>query len=323
MLTYKPDKVTLYTKTGNVLTTPSRYTSVIVGTRGRLQMDNEGADLLMKQFLILACRADEINVAANRITYDLQNLNHPWRTVTAGQDYAIEAVAAATFFLGAATNSFLSLRLLTIDTDAISAGETTLKANFSINGTTGLIRQTLECASRAFWLVSAKDLDQLIIRGFAATWENADAATSYANAIQAPDLASKQANREVIRQDGLAKGIMDGEAGKEKPKFALGNATDILRGRALPPELIRGLESAFGQKVGNGEWVYRWLSGMAHGFGWVHPMQNSTLQPEEEVQVMLITTDWSRLLLSLVLTEALVRDVVRIFDSGPIWLSAG
>jgi hypothetical protein len=274
-------------------------------------MGNEGPDLLKRQFLVLACRADELHIAANRVTYDLQNPNHLWRATTAEQGYAIEAVAAATFFLGAATNSFLSLRLLTIDTDAIKAGKTELNANFTINGTTGLIRQTLECASRAFWLVSAQDLDQLIIRGYAATWEDADASATYANAIQAPDLASKQANREVIRQEGIAKGMMRGEAGKEKPQFALGNATDILRDRALPPELIRGLKPSFGQNVGNGEWAYR-----------VHT-KKSTVQPEEAMQVMLITPDWNRLLLSLVLTEALVRDVVGVFDSGPTWLSAG
>jgi hypothetical protein len=284
---------------------------------GKSMIDSE-SEPLVRPFLALVCRADALHESANRISYDLQSLDHPWRSATRSNDYAIEAVSAATSFLGAATNSFLSLRLLTIDTDAMASGKTQMNTNTTLNGTAGLLRQSLECAARAHWITSATSLDELVIRGFAATWANAEEAVNYANAIGSPEAAQKKGHLATLREEGLGLGkdLMVGDPGKEKPRYCLLGGTDSLQKISFPPEMVCGLEAAFGRKVANGEWVYRWLSGMAHGHGWVHT-HKAIPAPEEAMQLVVLKADWNRLTLSIMLTEHLIRAVVAVLDLGP------
>ncbi len=266
-------------------------------------------ELIIEQYYNFVSSADSLYRASNEAALQFQNLENPLRVAASSVDYGLEALSAATFFLGAATNSLLTLRLSSIGQVTFSDGSTHVERRITINGTAGLVRQALECAARAHWLTSPANPDELSRRGFAAIWADAYEAVRYARAIGSPELSEKERGLARLLEEGRARGLISENNGKPKPTTFLLSATDIIKKLRFTPGHVDGLRELLGSNVNCGEWVYRWLSGMAHGQGWAHPRQ-ATAIPEGSLGMHYTKPDWARLTLSTSLAVRLIHTVL-------------
>lgn len=269
---------------------------------------------LMNQFVVLVRSADSLQEASDRAAIRLGDPGNPLRIAAEQVDFGLDAFAAATFFLGAATNSLVALRLLTVREVTISNGNTYVEGNITVTGTAGLVRQALECAAKAHWLSTAEDPVQLSIRGFAAIFSDAEEAVAYLRAIGSPQTEVAERNFEDLLKDGREKGFINENNGRPKPTRYLLGATDILRDVRFTHSTLSGLDRVLGDNVNNGEWPYRWLSGMAHGRGWVHA-RREPLALEESSGLVQTRPDWIRLSLSTGLAISLINTVLSALNS--------
>lgn len=221
-------------------------------------------------------------------------------------EYQESAIAAATSYLGASINSLRTLELLIIDR---STNPVSLK-NLTTMGTAGITRQIVEPMIWSDWLLNSSTLEELRIRGYAAIWENASEANKYAEAIHAPDLASKREMFQVIIREGHNLGFI--AVGKKKPIVKFPNATPQFASNAFPEQLIQGLQQHYGTNIQNAEWVYRWLSGLTHGMIWA----NTPQAPSQTQGIMkqVIGIDWNRLGLALYFANHMFESILYKYE---------
>ena len=193
-----------------------------------------------------------------------------------------------------------------------------MDANITVNGTAGLIRQTVECAARALWLVSPKSSYDLDLRGFAAVWANAEEACRFARAIGSPEAIEKEKNFQELLEIGRSKGWMNEGGRRPKPTYPLSDATGILAGVTFDAGPLSKATHLLGTNVNNGEWVYRWSSGMAHGHAWVHPKTPEGIK-ESAMELVWTTPDWMKLGLSTALAVQVIQNVLDAFSKESLY----
>lgn len=230
------------------------------------------------RFLSYVLRADSLSLAANAAAMALGNemsRPHAWRSST---QYAPEALGAATIALGAAVNAFQALRLLTFPRGLLAPDGSVEAAVITVNGTAGLLRQAVECAALADWLLQARTDRQHQERGFAYVWKDIREHLAYVRSLSAGKVAPLERRQETLIEEGRHLDLLvpvDRNPGWA-PRVALGDASGLLRAKGFPDDYFSGLAPEEISSLGrNGEWLYRWLSGMAHGLNWVHPFGES------------------------------------------------
>ena len=77
--------------------------------------------------------------------------------------------------------------------------------------------------------------------------------------------------------------------------------------------MVAGLHSYFGSKLDSPEWMYRWLSGIAHGHIWVNTTAKQT--NAEGISTQTVTVDWNRFGLSLIYCFDLFNNVLKIYEN--------
>ena len=278
-----------------------------------------GMQIIRNHFLNNVMEADPLTEVSNQISIRLQNIDDPIRLVMGNAAYGLEALSSATFFLGAAVNSLKALRLLTIQESKNAKGELEIQAHITVNGTAGLIRQIVECAARALWLTDSKLPEDISLRGYAALWANAEESVLFAKAIGSPELKTKEGLLSDLLEIGRSKNWINEGGRKPRPTVSLSGATEILMKVSFDSGPLKPALGIMGNNVENGEWVYRWLSGMAHGYVWVHPLQK--VQSEEsEVDLVWTEPDWVKLTLCITLAVHLIHLVM---DSLQISITSG
>jgi hypothetical protein len=195
-----------------------------------------------------------------------------------------EALSSASFFLGSSVNSFQSLQLLAVGTNPQEALKNrAININLTINGTCGLLRQILEGAVVAKWIIDAPNDQSLMERGFAYVWENAVESIKHSKSLDSPQVESQlDALRELADQAIKVELMSANEKHfrKWKPNKEMADVTGLLRAVCLPKELVSDVQESMGTKSSNGEWLYRWLSGMAHGYAWVNRLERIEVSSE-------------------------------------------
>ena len=258
-------------------------------------------------------RGAEIMTEANRVVQDF-NSSHPLMQKASKVEYGQEALSASTFYLGAAANSLQALQLATVGpkpSEAIATGNVTI--HITINGTCGLLRQILESAAIAKWAVSSPTDEDLMSRGFSITWANAIESVKHSNSLTSPNLPRLKSDLNALIQDGRRLNLM-----VERPKSSLGweprysmvDTSGLLRARKLPNDLIAHYRETLGPGSENAEWLYRWLSGMAHGLPWVIEL---TMQDEPaEIMTGFTKPNYFRLALSAFAGVELIEEVIKM-----------
>lgn len=229
----------------------------------------------------------------------------PWHNES---PFAPECLSAAMQAQAAAVDTFTGLRLLVLNTgiETDANGQATVTARILPNAVPGLLRQALEAAGRARWLLAASANDTRTARGFAATWEDATEAIKYANAAGHHRLDDLKAALERLIEDGRELDLLT--ATKDKPYWAPKvqiNAIDSLRGLNFDPypDQYNDL-SEQARRGDDAVWIYRWLSGMTHGLGWGHSRRR--VDPVDGTRIMLMP-DYGRITLAAVLVEQAIR----------------
>lgn len=277
-----------------------------------------GMKVMKEYFLANVSKADALGHAANRVSFRFESTDDPLRVSMSQVEYGLDALSSATFFLGAAVNSLLALRLLTFGEIVDVDGVMKMDAHITVNGTAGLIRQTVECAARALWLVSPKSAEDLNLRGFAAVWANAEEACRFAKAIGSPEADEKEKFFQELLDAGLSKGWMNEGARKPKPTYPLSDATGILAGVTFDAGPLSPAVHLLGTNVNNGEWVYRWSSGMAHGHAWVHSKSPEGMK-DPVMELVWTKPDWMKLGLSTALAAQVIQNVLDVFSQESLY----
>lgn len=190
--------------------------------------------------------------------------------------YGIELFSGHQNYMQSGFNSFQTLRLAMLPNGiVVENGKLNILVNSTINGFAGLLRQALENLVRSKWLLEASSRDEISIRGFAVLWENATNRLKYERALDGPlkDEIKKQVQS--IRAAGIELGFFDLAYGSEveyseSPRIRIQDASGLLRKVKSPAKLPKELLLDRGDGFLNAEWVYAWLSGLAHGLDWAH-----------------------------------------------------
>lgn len=277
-----------------------------------------GMKVMMEYFLMNVSKADALGDAANEASFRFQAVDNPLRLAMNQVEYGLDALSSATFFLGAAANSLLALRLLTFGEIVDVDGDLRMDANITVNGTAGLIRQIVECAARALWLVSPKSAEDLNVRGFAAVWANAEEACRFARAIGSPEADEKEKVFQELLESGRSQGWINEGGRKPKPTYPLSDATGILAGVTFDVGPLAPAIHLLGTNVSNGEWVYRWSSGMAHGHAWVHSKSPEGMK-DPVMELVWTRPDWMKLGLSTSLAVQVTQNVLDAFSQESLY----
>jgi hypothetical protein len=274
-------------------------------------LENEYRDYLLKSVI----RGNELLDRGNRVVLSMTEA-HPLQRHAKGVEYGDEALAASTFFLGAATNSLQSLQLQTVGPNpgsAIAAGA--IEMHITINGMCGLLRQILENTALARWVINTPTDEILTRRGYAATWNNYDEAIKNLRALKSPRLPKQILDFQEIIDDGLRLDLLV-ESPKSPYKYAprhpIDDTSGLLRDVEIPLNLIERFQESWGANCSNAEWLYRWLSGMAHGLPWVLNLEMLS----ELAAVMLAFTRPSYIQLgnSAIVGIQLIEEVIERFE---------
>ena len=273
---------------------------------------SDGEQSLVSSFLRLVELADPYYQNCHQQVLQLTEPGHPWRLATSQSEFGFEAVAVASNLIQASANSLLSLKFLTFGTPEMkSESELTQNVRVTLNGTAGLIRQMLENAAFAFWLLSSTNLEELNERGFAAVWWNAGESRRYHDAIGSLDVHLVRSRYESLRNQGQALGLFttdsSGEISKE-PRVRLSDVCGILRHVEVALDVPQGDARIYlGSNFLNAEWTYRWLSGYTHGAVWVNGYSDA-----EGLQV--VQPDWFRNTHSLLVAHQVLERAVGLLS---------
>lgn len=182
--------------------------------------------------------------------------------------FAAEAISQAGQHLSASADALLTLAL----TSPVMESRQTL--HVTANGWPGLARQALESAAVGRWLLEPEDLGELQERGLASLWREASERISCMRALgSATELEAAMSDRDLLLQQATSEGLTRSRTQRRRivvePRVPMPSATDLLRREHLPPEFLAGVDLTDIPGLGNGEWLYRWTSGSAHGYSWV------------------------------------------------------
>ena len=269
-------------------------------------------DRFASNFIRLVALADGLENRANSAVFaQMPGSKHRDRLV--GIEFGEDALAAGSFQLGAAVNSLRALQLLTIqDVRQDALGGIKLTANITINGTVGLLRQALECATWANWLLEPQLPAETTMRGIAAAWLNGLEALKHERALDGPERFAVEAAMENLIADGRRLELIRAATGINPPwapRRPMKDVTGLLRQQAIANLDRSEVVSELGPGVSNGEWVYRWLSGMAHGYAWVHILESAE-GPLGEGGFVETTADWFRLSVSASLAIQMIDQAI-------------
>ncbi|MDP4013917.1 MAG: hypothetical protein Q8P38_04795 [Candidatus Nanopelagicales bacterium] len=182
-------------------------------------------------------------------------------------DFAAEAFAIASIHVAAGLDALRSLHFLVLR----EPDDRNLR--ITVHGACVLVRQSLESGASARWLVGDLSLTVLQQRGFAAVWRSTHEQASYLNSLRGDPLTQK-ANEtcEQLIADGQRLELVGarGRGDREKilPKVRVPDSASLARAVPLRPEIVDAAANVLGPGVANAEWLYRWSSGMAHGYMW-------------------------------------------------------
>lgn len=179
-------------------------------------------------------------------------------------EFAFEAIAQAGVCLAAAINALKTLELTT------TFSNNSAQLNITNNGWAGLIRQTLEASAYANWLLEDSSPTTLQARSFGAMWDDARERRLCMEALGAPTNI-KQAHEVVQRlvDDGKRLGLTkEGKDGTWHPIVRRPAATDLMQAVELPSSVLSGVDLTDSPGYANAQWLYRWVSGLAHGYPW-------------------------------------------------------
>lgn len=287
---------------------------------------NDGPPSASDSFVRDVLLAEDLESRAQSLVHSLGGAS-PWVEAARKIEFGEDALGGATTYLSAATNSMRALELLTIQ--SVKANEldqsVAVLANITLNGTAGLLRQVLECAVTARWILGADHRSEVTSRGFAAVWENASEALKHARSVSSANLPMIEGATEELVNDGRRLRLLVPDERRKppwRPQKPIPDATGLLRASRVPTASEEALTAAFGPGAVRGEWVYRWLSGMAHGLSWVHP--RSEPSPSAGASgLVAFEPDYTRLALSSGLAISLIRQVLVQLESepGPAWRS--
>ncbi len=181
---------------------------------------------------------------------------------------AAEAFAYAAVHLASGSDALLTLRLMAMPDPSKP------HLSVTVNGSAGLVRQALESTAFARWLLADRSAEGLQRRGFAERWADVEEQAKYLNSWNGEEPRRlAQEMRAEVADEGVRLELLVGNPGEERkhpgrPSLPRPAATQILAQVNLKPDLIVGLAERLGAGVTTAEWLYRWLSGMAHGYAW-------------------------------------------------------
>ncbi|MDZ7578921.1 MAG: hypothetical protein U0904_12210 [Candidatus Nanopelagicales bacterium] len=226
-------------------------------------------------------RAQAVNVAnlyklVSRIPGSVKRMErHTQAPVEAGSirdaarqhDFAAEAFAIASIHVAAGLDALRSLHFLVLR----EPDDRNLR--ITVHGACVLVRQSLESGASARWLVEDLSPSALQQRGFAAVWRSAQEQASYLNSLGGGPLTQKaNETRAKLIADGQRLELVDpmgrGDRRKTSPIVRVPDSASLAREVPLPPEIADAAANALGRGVANAEWLYRWASGMTHGYMW-------------------------------------------------------
>ena len=230
-----------------------------------------------------------------------------------------DAFAAASFQLGAAINSMRGLELMTIRVVRQGlASDMQIDASVTVNAAAGLLRQAVECATWACWLLEPEDPGEITVRGFAAAWLNGLEALKHAKALNGPDLIATGNAMNQLVVDGQALELLRKDSGSAPPwapRRAMQDLSGILRRIQITDLHDVEVGAVLGPGAANGEWVYRWLSGMAHGHSWVHSTEVAD-GAAGQVGFVSTTVDWFRMSVSASLATQLIHSAIMRLETA-------
>lgn len=182
-------------------------------------------------------------------------------------EFAIDGVAQAGLYLAASADALFTFAL----PSKVSAQEVHLA--LTTVGTGGLLRQAMEASANACWMLEELTLSGLQERGLASVWVESDQRLKCAQALGLPaPIADAQAHRTRIREDAIRLNLLAQSTNGGKTTWApirqKPSAVELLRKTRTPEPILEGLDDDLRSALSRSEWLYRWMSGYAHGYAW-------------------------------------------------------
>ena len=241
-------------------------------------------DEFIKVLMWSVSAADDYRLKGGKLveaTYSNQLINDKLAQIP----YGLDLLSGIHSYTQSSLDNYFSLRMLTLPQGPPVLGSSgNIDFNLTISGCSTLLRQFLEGAVYANWLLEVENSREVTERGFAFYWANLTERLKYERALESPkiDFYSNLKNEAIA--SGTSLDLLNfWEDGKKcEPKIKIDDATGKLReiefNISFPDELIRLLGSGFK----NGSWLYHWLSGLTHGLSWAH-FDNSQMESEVEL----------------------------------------
>jgi len=248
----------------------------------------QGLDKFQSVLINVVSAADDYSKRADAIIYRHRDekLMSELKNRT---KYGAELLSGAQSYMQSGFNSFQSLRLLVLPGGInLQDGQGSVNVNFTINGMASLLRQSIECLVRAEWLFKSASNKEIDERGFAVLWSNAQSRLKYERSLKSPLQESFITEVAGLRQAGIDLGFFNitkeslGTYAKN-PRVEIADATGLLRNVKTPTNFPSQLLVDRGSGFSNAEWVYVWLSGLAHGMHWAHKLPPTPADVESEV----------------------------------------
>lgn len=283
-------------------------TGNFVGPNSNEELAN--SDSFEEKLIGLILLADDLKRETHRINTLLSNPTTKLVVNSHNSLFGNDGLACAASFLNAATDSLLALRTMTIREVSSERTQVNVSARVNVHGTAGMVRQALECAAKSHWILDASSAKEFDARSLAILWENTTQAQTYLNAIDGPRKVVLGDIKKDLWNEAIKAGMTSEKAQKQMPKVPFLDTSSILRNFHFQKYNFNYLIPNFGNNVNSGEWMYSWLSGIAHGLMWGH-LNREAKSDKSKMTAVLVNPDFVRFTLSLAMT---VEIIYRIFD---------
>lgn len=230
--------------------------------------------------------------------------------------FGYEYLSGAHNYLQAACDNYFSLRLLSFPEGVPPLNAVgNIKFNLTIHGWGTLLRQFLENAANANWLLSIETMKQITERGFAVTWLNATERLKYSRTLNSPDLLEFEKEFENLISNGKELNLLINLDQPKNicPRIRVEDVTSKFRSIKSKVEIPIELIEKLGDGFQNGEWLYHWLSGLSHGLSWVHLKSEIS---EEEISIQDNWPDILRYVHSTTMGMGLLQDIFAEISGG-------
>ena len=180
-------------------------------------------------------------------------------------------------YLMTAQDALHTLHLASVRLSADSNGDNHARVCFTTNGTAALLRQAYESLLYANWILT-EEAASWEEKGYALMWAEYHEYKKYGIALKPGDTRDLDKKFDRMMQIGLTRGLISRKTVKgkeiESPAFTRRDAI-TLSGRIkledlLSPDDLDVLSALEKEHPGivDAKWIYRWLSGMIHGYSW-------------------------------------------------------